>query len=56
MSSHSAKKAFFDNIYDQVQNPGLICPLTSHKEGSTAFARYREIDKDTNRKTISLLE
>ena len=34
----------------------LICPLTGHKEGSKAFNRYRKIDEDTNRKTVSLLE
>ena len=37
-------------------DPNLICPLTGHKEGSKAFNRYRKIDEDTNRKTVSLLE
>ena len=47
-----------ETLVDGKVNPVaiLICPLTGHKEGSKAFARYREIDKDTNRKTISLLE
>ena len=56
MSSHSARRAFSGNMYDKVQDPNLICALTGHKEGSKAFARYRKIDEDTNRKTISLLE
>lgn len=56
MSSHSARKAFSGNIYDKVPDPNLICPLTGHKEGSKAFNRYRKIDEDTNRKTVSLLE
>ena len=56
LSSHSARKAFSGNIYDKVQDPNLICPLTGHKEGSKAFNRYRKIDEDTNRKTVSLLE
>lgn len=43
-------------MYDKVQDPNLICALTGHKEGCKAFARYRKIDEDTNRKTISLLE
>ena len=30
--------------------------LNSHKEGSKAFRRYRKIDDDTNRQTVSLLE
>ena len=56
LSSHSARKAFSGNIYDKVQDPNLICPLSGHKEGSKAFNRYRKIDGDTNRKTVSLLE
>ena len=56
MSSHSARRAFSGNMYDKVQDPNLICALTGHKEDSRAFARYRKIDEDTNRKTISLLE
>ena len=56
LSSHCARKAFSGNMYDKVPDPNLICPLTGHKEGSKAFARYRKIDEDTNRKTISLLE
>lgn len=56
MSSHSARRAFSGNMYDKIQDPNLICALTGHKEGSKSFARYRKIDEDTNRKTISLLE
>ena len=56
LSSHSAIRSFSGNIYDKVQDPNLICPLTGHKEGSKAFNRYRKIDEDTNRKTVSLLE
>lgn len=43
-------------MYDKVQDPNLIYALTGHKEGSKAFARYRKIDEDINRKIISLLE
>ena len=56
LSSHSARRAFSGNIYDKIQDPNLICPLTGHKEDSKAFNRYRKIDEDTNRKTVSLLE
>lgn len=56
LSSHCARKAFSGNMYDKVPDPNLICPLTGHKEGSKAFNRYRKIDEETNRKTISLLE
>ena len=43
-------------MYDKVQDPNLICALTGHKECSKAFNRYRKIDEETNRKTISLFE
>ena len=56
MSLHSARRAFSGNMYDKVQDPNLICALTGHKEGSKAFARYRKIDEDTNRQTMSYLE
>ena len=56
MSSHSARRAFSGNMYDKVQDPNLICALTGHKEGSKSFARYRKIDEETNRQTMSYLE
>ena len=56
LSSHSARKAFAGNMYKNVKDPNLVCALTGHKEGSKAFNRYRMIDEETNRKTISLLE
>ena len=56
LSSHPARKAFSGNIYDKLQDPNLVCPLTGHKEGSKAFNRYRKIDEETNCKTVSLLE
>ena len=43
-------------MYKNVKDPNLVCALTGHKEGSKAFNRYRKIDEDTNRKTVSLLE
>ena len=56
LSSHSARKAFASNMYKNVKDPNLVCALTGHKEGSKAFNRYRMIDEDTNRKTMSYLE
>ena len=44
------------NLYKQVKDPNLVGALSGHKEGSRAFARYRKIDEDINRKAISLLE
>ena len=56
LSSHSARKAFAGNMYNKVKDPNLICALTGHKEGSKAFNRYRMIDEETNRQTMSYLE
>ena len=55
-SSHMARRAFVGNLYKQVQDPNLIGSLSGHREGSKAFARYRDIDEDLKRKTVELLE
>lgn len=55
-SSHMARRTFVGNLYAQVQDPNLIASLSGHKEGSRAFARYRHIDEDLKRKTVSLLD
>ena len=34
----------------------LLCALSGHKEGSRAFARYREIDKDIKRDALKVFE
>ena len=56
LSSHSARKAFVGNMYKNVKDPNLVCALTGHKEGSRAFARYREIGEDMKRDLVSMLE
>ena len=55
-SSNLARRCFVGHLYKQVKDPNLVGALSGHKEGSKSFARYRKIDEDTNRKTISLLE
>lgn len=55
-SSHMARRTFVGNLYKQVQDPNLIGTLSGHREGSKAFVRYRDIDEDLKRKTVSLLE
>ena len=45
-SSHLARRCFVGNLYKQVKDPNLVGALSGHKEGSRAFARYREIDED----------
>lgn len=56
VTSHMARKTFIGNLYRQVQDPNLIGALSGHREGSKAFARYRNIDEDLKRKTVELLE
>ena len=55
-SSHLARCRFVGNLYKQVKDPNLVGALSGHKEGSRAFARYREIDEDMKRDLVSMLE
>ena len=55
-SSHLARRTFVGNLYKQVKDPNLICPLSGHVEGSKAFARYRTIDEEMKQQVVSLLE
>lgn len=55
-SSHLARRTFIGNLYKQVKDPNLIGALSGHKEGSRAFARYREIDEEMKAELVKLLE
>lgn len=55
-SPHLARRCFVGNLYKQVKDPNLVGALSGHKEGSRAFARYREIDEDMKRDLVSMLE
>lgn len=55
-SSHIARRTFIGNLYKQVKDPNLIGALSGHKEGSKAFARYREIDEDIKKELVKMLE
>ena len=54
-SSHMARRTFIGNLYKKVKDPDLVGSLSGHKEGSKAFARYREIDDDLKKELINLL-
>lgn len=54
-SSHIARRTFVGNLYKQVKDPNLVGKLSGHKEGSRAFARYRDIDEEMKRDLIKLL-
>jgi integrase len=55
-SSHLARRCFVGNLYKQVKDPNLVGALSGHKEGSKAFARYREIDEDMKIELVKMLE
>ena len=55
-SSHLARRCFVGNLYKQVKDPNLVGALSGHKEGSKAFARYREIDEDMKKELVMMLE
>ncbi len=55
-SSHMARRTFIGNIYKKVKDPNMVGALSGHKEGSRAFARYRNIDDDMKREMIGFLE
>jgi hypothetical protein len=54
-SSHMARRSFIGNIYKQVKDPNLVGALSGHKEGSKAFARYRDIDEEMKKELIGFL-
>lgn len=55
-SSHMARRTFVGNLYKKVKDPNLVGSLSGHKEGSKAFARYRDIDEDMKVDLVKLLE
>lgn len=55
-SSHLARRTFVGNLYKKVKDPNLVGSLSGHKEGSRAFARYREIDEEMKQDLVKLLE
>ena len=55
-SSHMARRTFIGNLYKKVKDPNLVGALSGHKEGSRAFARYRDIDDEMKKDLVSLLD
>ena len=50
------RRTFIGNIYKNVKDPNLVGALSGHKEGSKAFARYRDIDEDMKKELVNMLE
>nr|WP_320060033.1 site-specific integrase [uncultured Bacteroides sp.] len=55
-SSHMARRTFVGNLYKKVKDPNLVGSLSGHKEGSKAFARYREIDDEIKKELVNMIE
>lgn len=55
-SSHLARRTFVGNLYKRVKDPNLVGALSGHKEGSRAFARYRDIDDEMKNELVKMLE
>ena len=55
-SIYMARRTFCGNLYKRVKDPNIVASMSGHKEGSKAFARYREIDKDIKRDALKVFE
>lgn len=55
-SSHIARRTFIGNLYKKVKDPSLVGSLSGHKDGSKAFARYRDIDEEIKKDLVKLIE
>lgn len=55
-SSHMARRTFIGNVYKSVKDPAIVGAMSGHKDGSRAFARYRDIDMDIKRDAVSVLK
>lgn len=54
-SSHIARRTLVGNLYKKGYDQNKIATLSGHKEGSKAFARYRDIDEDMKKDMIDNL-
>ena len=55
-SSHMARRTFVGNLYKQVLDPNIVASMSGHAEGSRAFSRYREIDREIKTNAVNLLD
>jgi len=55
-ASHMARRTFIGNLYKKVQDPNIVASLSGHVEGSRAFCRYREIDREIKENVVNLLD
>lgn len=55
-SSHMARRTFCGNLYKKVKDASLVASLSGHVDGSKSFARYRDIDEDTKKELVKLID
>jgi len=55
-SSHMARRTFVGNLYKKVKDLNLVCSLSGHVPGSKAVARYYDVDEETRRDLVKMLE
>ena len=55
-SSHMTRRTFVGNLYKQVLDPNIVASMSGHAEGSRAFSRYREIDREIKTNAVNLLD
>ena len=51
-----ARRTFVGNLYKQVLDPNIVASMSVHAEGSRAFSRYREIDREIKTNAVNLLD
>lgn len=52
-SSHMARRTLVGATYKAVRDPNIVGKMSGHVEGNRAFNRYRQIDDDILKQTIS---
>jgi site-specific recombinase XerD len=55
-ASHLARRTFVGNLYKRSKDLHLVCSLSGHSPNSTAVSRYYNVDDDTRRELVAMLE
>lgn len=55
-STHMARRVFIGNLYKKGVKDSIICSMSGHVKGSSAFTRYFQIDNEDQKAAISLIE
>jgi integrase len=56
VSSHMARRCFVGSLYKKSVKNEIIASMSGHAEGSKAFSRYHNIDKEQQQEAIKLIE